>query len=128
MSVNNISKIEKEKMKDVLVIYDFFKDKKALGLILLDMSKVHSDFDYFLILSANSLVHLNALVKEFYKVFPNYSEFPSIKNKKSSLRELSSGWVVLDLIDLIVHIFIEEKRDYYKLERLWSDAPVLRSE
>jgi ribosome-associated protein len=35
------------------------------------------------------------------------------------------GWVVLDFIDFVVHVFRQEERDYYELERLWSDVPVV---
>ena len=92
--------------------------------MVLDMRKLASFTDFFLICSGNSEPHLKALVGELeerlrkeYNIRPTRIDgFPL------------SQWVVADYSDVIVHIFHQEKRAYYSLEDLWSDVPRLNLE
>lgn len=92
--------------------------KKALDILLLDLRKVANAIsDYSLVLSANSQTHLKAL-----------SEAIEDRLEDNGLRALhkdgSNGghWLVLDYGGFIVHIFHEEVRQFYSLERLWENA------
>ena len=115
------------------------EEKKASRIILLDLHKINSYFSYFLIASANSVPHLNALSQEISKGFTkniknmknarvdlNISiENQNIPNQNIPMGDSHSGWVVLDLIDIVVHLFLEEQRSFYNLERLWGDADII---
>lgn len=86
------------------------------------MRRVSSFCDYFVILSGSSLRQVNALAKALEQELQ--------KQNLKSLSEVSpndeSGWVVLDYVSIVVHIFYEPMREFYCLERLWSDAKRVR--
>ncbi|HEY1405646.1 MAG TPA: ribosome silencing factor [Spirochaetota bacterium] len=91
-------------------------DKKASDVVLLDLRKVNTYLDYFIICTANSKVHCRALAKEMEHFFGTY-------NFRSKGKDVSdSDWIVLDYNEIVVHIFTEDVRNYYALEKLWSDA------
>ena len=79
--------------------------------------------DYFVIASGTSDRQVRTIVDEVEKTL-------SAKGVKAVRREGQSGgrWVLLDFVDLVVHVFVGEERDYYELERLWKDAPRVRWE
>ena len=99
-------------------IGDFLIEKKAEDVILLDLRKANPYFCYFLIASANSNVQLKSLLRELMKKYG--SQLPQKFSINSS--EMDSGWIILDFIDVVVHLFLEDQRKYYNLERLWGDA------
>jgi ribosome-associated protein len=94
-------------------------EKKAENTILIDMKEVNSYFNYFIITTGNSIIHNKAICKELKKYFSD-SDI-NLLNKP----DIDSPWIVLDYNDLVIHIFTSEVRDYYQLEKLWSEAPVL---
>ncbi|MFQ6606997.1 MAG: ribosome silencing factor [Fidelibacterota bacterium] len=90
--------------------------KKADDVTILDVSQQTSITDFLVICSGNSDVHVKAIcdtIQEELKppVKPWHSE--GVENRR---------WVLLDYVDVVVHIFLQEARDYYQLERLWADA------
>ncbi len=85
----------------------FFESKKASDIIVLDLSETSTYFNYFMIVSANSSLHLRALVKEFYNLFHRHSPYQGKKQTKVSQQEIESGWFIIDLVDIVVHIFLE---------------------
>ena len=95
-------------------------DKQASDIVLLDMRQACSFADYFVILSGESERQLDAIrqaIDEVLKkeaVVPHHSEGDAI-----------SGWMLLDLGDVIVHIFAPFEREYYQLETLWEKAPLV---
>lgn len=98
------------------------QDKKARDIVLLDLRKVNPYFDYFVIASASSRMQLKSMARDIQKKFPALER----KNSSISADDVESGWVVLDFIDVVVHLFLEEQRGYYNLERLWGDAKITR--
>jgi ribosome-associated protein len=86
------------------------------------MRQVSSFCDYFVISSGTSLRHANAIAQAI--------EEDLQKNRIKSLSKVSgndeSGWIVLDYVSVIAHIFYEPMREFYSLERLWSDAKKVR--
>ena len=86
------------------------------------MRGVSSFCDYFVILSGTSLRQVNAIAKA--------TEEDLDKDRIKSLSKVSpddeSGWVVLDYLSVVVHIFYKPMREFYSLERLWSDAKRVR--
>lgn len=97
-----------------------FEEKKGIDVVLLNMMGIHSYFDYFLICTGNSLIHCRALAREAQKYFRNNGLHERMKSK------LDSPWIVLDYNEIILHIFTEEMRAFYQLEKLWADAEKLK--
>ena len=90
-------------------------EKKASDLIVLNVKSLTSIADYFLICSANSEPHIKAICDNIRKGTP-HKPFHIEGYEKLS-------WVLLDYIDIIVHVFKTEERKYYNIEKLWADAP-----
>jgi len=94
-------------------------DKKAEDIVVLDLREISTFTDFFVICSGTSEPHLKAIageietrLREDHKTRPAAVDgFPA------------SQWIVLDYMQVIVHVFHREKRDFYSLEDLWSDAP-----
>ena len=92
-------------------------DLRAVDPVALDMRELTVITDYFLICHGTSNVHIRALADRVLERF----EEQRVRPKTEGYRE--AEWVLLDYGDLVVHIFAEEPREFYSLERLWSDAP-----
>ncbi len=97
-------------------ITDILDDGKAEDIIILDMREVTIVADYFVITTATSEVHMRALAEA---IDEKLSE-EGIEPFKRTGGE--GGWKVLDYGSIIIHLFMEEMREYYALERLWGDA------
>jgi len=96
-------------------------DKKAEGLALLDLTEMGSITDYFLVCHGRSGRQVQAISDEI--------EF-RLKHedcRPGHIEGYAAGeWILLDYLDFVVHIFTEERRRFYDLEKLWSDAPRIR--
>lgn len=106
-----------------LKITDLIFNKKGHDVLILDLRKLASFADYFIICSADSDTQVKAIADEVDK---------SLKDEgircwhKEGLNALS--WVLLDYVDVVVHIFKKEAREFYNIEKLWGDAPVIEVE
>lgn len=94
--------------------------KKARDITVLKTEKVTSLADYFIIATASSSTHGKTLVEETEKLLSEAGEPPL---RREGYR--SESWVLLDFGCVVVHVFLEETRRFYNLERLWSDAAVI---
>ncbi|MFA5286904.1 MAG: ribosome silencing factor [Candidatus Omnitrophota bacterium] len=94
------------------------KSKKAQKVVILDMRKVASFCDYFVIASGTSLRQVNAIAQGIEEELSKYG----IKPLSHLSQRDDSGWVAVDCVSVIAHIFYEPMRDLYSLESLWSDA------
>lgn len=93
-------------------------DKKANNIVALDMQQVSLMADYFVIADAASSRQVQAIVTEVKdKIQEAGGEVKLIEGFQAA------DWVLIDLGDVIVHVFSTEQRDFYNLERLWHDAP-----
>jgi len=93
---------------------------KALDTVILDLRKVSNFCDFFVILTGTSQTHIRSIADGINKEMHKYR----LQNYHlEGYRE--SRWVVLDYSRVVVHIFDEETRNFYNLERLWADAPRL---
>lgn len=98
-------------------------EKKALNVVVLDLGGRSSVADHFLIMSATSQPQVTAIAEHIHK------ELRSTGYKIPHEEGFTEGrWAVLDLGDVVVHIFIDYMRDFYNLEGLWKDAPRRRLE
>ena len=98
-------------------------EKKAEHIINLDLTKIENAISkYFVIVTANSKIHANALaafVEDFVR--DNLREKPWQKEGFEN-----SEWILLDYVDIVVHIFQDDIRAFYRLEQLWSDAKEIK--
>jgi ribosome-associated protein len=91
--------------------------KKAENIVLLDLRKISSMTDYFLVCSAGSEVQARVIAEA---ILDSLGE----SRIKCSVEGLgASHWVLIDCYAVVVHIFLPEVREFYGLERLWGDAP-----
>jgi ribosome-associated protein len=93
-------------------------DKKASALTVLDVARVSSVTDYFLVCSGRSTTHVRTIADAIRLALKEQGIRPLHAEGRAE-----SGWVLLDYGDVLVHVFLEETRAYYALERLWGDAP-----
>ncbi len=93
-------------------------DQLASDIVMLDVRRISSIADYFIIMSADSTRQIQALEEDITKALKE-------ENVRQYHREgiPSSGWVLLDFSNVIIHIFGPEERSFYDLERLWYQAP-----
>jgi ribosome-associated protein len=92
--------------------------KQAEGIVILDVGEIIVITGYFVICSASSERQLKTVVEEIEKAVRELGERPTRREGEGE-----AGWWLLDYIDVVVHVFGREERNYYDLERLWSDAP-----
>ncbi len=99
---------------------ELFDMKKGGNPLFMDLRGVNSYLDFFVIVTGNSQLHCRALAKEA-------GRFLTEKGlREKGKPDYNSPWIILDHGDLIVHVFLEEARSYYNLERLWADAEIIR--
>lgn len=116
MKKNLIEKNFNETLEVARECLGYFDEKKAANPLLMDLRKVNSYLDFFLIATGNSQIHCRSLARDTVK-------FLSARGMKEyGKHDLNSEWIILDFGDLIIHIFTEEMRSYYQLEKLWADA------
>jgi len=96
------------------------EEKKAENLVLIDIINLAIFADYFIICSGTSDRMLNALAKSVIEFIEQ--DYQLKVNKEG---EPKDGWILIDAGDIIIHIFSHEKRNYYKLDDLWSQGKIL---
>ena len=104
-------------------IADLIFNKKGYDVKILDLRKVATFSDFFVICSADSDTQVKAISDEI----DNNLRDQGIKCwHKEGLTALS--WVLMDYVDVVVHIFKKEVREFYNIEKLWGDAPTVEVE
>jgi ribosome-associated protein len=89
------------------------EDRKAVDPVVLDLRGLSEATDYFVIASGTSEAHVRGMAEHLMERLPPHH-----------VEGLAQGrWVLLDYVDLVVHLFHPELREFYQLERLWGDAP-----
>ena len=94
-------------------------DKKGENVISLDLKKVHeAAADFFIICEANNTTQLKAIADNVeYEVKTNCSEWAYKSEGKTATQ-----WLLIDYINIVVHVMHPESRNFYRLEEMWSDA------
>jgi len=95
-------------------------DKQAEDIVLLDIRRLCSFADFFVICSAQSSRQITGLCDDLGEALSGPDA--SLRHREGSS---DSGWVLLDFGDLVVHVFSPERRRFYALEELWKAAPTL---
>ena len=95
------------------------QDKKGENIISLDLKKIHeAAADFFIICEANNTTQLKAIADHIkYEVKHKCEEYPYKSEGKATAQ-----WLLIDYINLVVHIMHPESRKFYQLEEMWSDA------
>lgn len=98
-------------------------NRKAEDIVVLDVRKISSITDYFVICTGTSEPHLRAIVDEIEEKLDEEYQL----NPRGTDGSINTSWVVLDYFDVIVHVMRKEIRELYNLEDLWGDAPKVRT-
>jgi ribosome-associated protein len=97
----------------------YASDKKASDIVVLDLRGILGYADYFVICSGNSDRQTKAIHDGIHEGMKHdHGQFP---RRVEGLPQAT--WILLDYIDVVVHVFTPEVRDYYRLEQLWGEAP-----
>jgi ribosome-associated protein len=105
----------------VAAVGELAADRKALDIVQLDLRGMIGYADYFLVCSGRSdrqtrAIHdaIHAGMKSRYGILPRRVEGLS-----------EARWILMDYLDVVVHVFTPDTREYYRLEQLWGEAPAL---
>ena len=93
-------------------------DRQAEDIVILDVHELIVITDLFVICTGTSNRQVKTVVEEVEKALRALGHQPVRREGEQEAR-----WVLLDYVDVVVHVFAEEEREYYDLERLWRDAP-----
>ena len=114
MSTNNNDNLE----KNVESIIELIMEKKGENIVVLDLRNISNISDFFIITTGNSSVHVKAICDEIREIMK--------KNKKTVPWHIegyeAQKWILIDYVDIVVHIFDSDTRLYYSIEKLWEDA------
>jgi ribosome-associated protein len=97
--------------------YEIMEDKKARNIEIIDISKISTLADYFIICSGTSTIHIRTIADELEQKMDEAGYNLIHKEGYESAR-----WILLDFGEVVIHIFHEEDRSFYNLERLWADG------
>jgi len=104
-------------------IVELIFSKKGYNVKILDLRKLTTITDYFIICTGDSDTQVKAIADEVDK-----------QMREEGVRSWhtegyrSLNWVLIDFVDIVVHVFKKESREFYNLEKLWGDAPVIIAE
>ena len=94
--------------------------KQAEGITVIDVRELITITDYFVICSGASERQVDTIADEVVRELKAVN-MPPVRREGES----GAGWQLIDFVDLVVHVFSEEARSFYRLETLWADAPVV---
>lgn len=118
MSITPVSPASVDMPREVGRVVDLLFDRKAVNVVLLDLRKISSATDWFVVAGGTSDTHVSAIADSVIEGL-----------KKEGVRPLNvegqreGRWVLIDYFDFVVHVFHPAAREFYQLERLWGDAP-----
>lgn len=98
-------------------------ERNAREPVVLDLRGLSDVTDYFLIATGDSDTHARAISENILEKMRERDIRPVGVEGTSNAR-----WILMDFVELIVHVFLDEVRDFYRLERLWGDAPTFELE
>ncbi|MCR5743644.1 MAG: ribosome silencing factor [Lachnospiraceae bacterium] len=101
----------------IKLIYKAIDDKKGKDIRIIDIAEVSSIADYFVIASGDNTRQVQAIVDNITEVLGRAGY-----NYKSMEGYESATWILLDYYDVIIHVFNNEDRRFYDLERIWRDG------
>jgi len=109
----------KSNAKKIAVFFaQILEEKKAKDIVILDIKEISIIADYFIISTAQSTTHLRTLSNAIIKKL----KAGNINRNLIYEGNANTGWILLDCGDVVIHLFSEEKRNYYHLEYIWQEA------
>ena len=103
--------------KPIQAVIDAVQDKKATGLIVLDLRKAGAFTDFFVICSGANPRQVQAIADSVEDALKAQKQRPSLVEGYAR-----AEWVLVDYFDFVVHVFSKHARDFYGLDRLWGNA------
>lgn len=100
-------------------ITDLIFNKKGYDVKILDLRNITTFTDYFVVCSGDSDTQVKAIADEVDKKLSDEGIRPWHIEGYQAL-----NWILIDFVDVVVHIFKKETREFYNLEKLWGDAPI----
>jgi ribosome-associated protein len=113
---NNTVTSETDIKEQLKICIEAIDDKKGEDIVILKMPEDASIASYFVIATGKSDAQLRAMKN---------SIDDALNLKHGKINHSNTGWHVLDLFDIVIHLFSEEKRDFYRLDALWKDATII---
>ena len=111
-----VERIDMETRALAKKIMAILEEKKAADILALDISEISTLADYFILASAENVRQLDALEDAVEE---------GIRLELNKEGEGDSGWILMDYKDIVVPLFNKEQREFYDLEKIWSDAKKL---
>lgn len=114
--------VDKTKLTPKMLARDCGKlalEKKAEDVVIIDLRKMSASTDYFVICSGSSDKQIKAIVDHIVEEMETKGVYAWHIEGYGALR-----WVLIDYVDVVVHVFLEDARRFYSLETLWGDAPM----
>lgn len=108
---------KQEVNKTVKLIYAVLEDRQAEDIKVIDISEISVLADYFIIVNGKNSSHIDALINHVDQKLAEAGILP-----KHIERSGDNGWVLMDYSNVIVHVFSEQDRKFYELERIWADG------
>lgn len=111
-----------EKSQSELLAFELAElalSKKAENIKVLDLRGLTTMTDFFVVCTASSNIHAKAVMDSVVVGSKSFNEHPWHKEGVTN-----RSWILLDYIDVVVHIFLNETRQFYGLEKLWGDAKI----
>ena len=121
-TTNNFTQEDSEAL--INIAGQTLSDNKAEGVMVLDLRELTTLADFFVICNGLSEVHVKSLSRDVMDTIKEQTGQKPWRKEGTEARR----WIVLDYVNVVVHIFKQETRDHYGLERMWSDAKVTRFE
>ncbi|MBV8989012.1 MAG: ribosome silencing factor [Solirubrobacterales bacterium] len=102
-----------------VALADYAADRKALDIVQLDLREIIAYTDYFVICTGRTDRQTKAIHDAIYQGMK--SEHGLLPRRVEGLTQ--AKWILMDYLDVVVHVFTPDTRDYYRLEQLWGEAP-----
>jgi ribosome-associated protein len=103
--------------KAISTVIEAARDRKASGVVVLDLKKAGAFTDYFVICSASNPRQVQAIADAVEQALKAEKQRPSLVEGYAR-----AEWILLDYFDFVVHVFSKHARDFYGLDRLWGSA------
>ncbi len=113
--------MEESSQNHALIAAECADEARALDIVILDMRALTAICDYFVICHGRSPIHVRSVADEIEEAMQQRQLARHHREGRAQ-----ATWIVLDYLDVVVHVFTEETRDFYGLERLWGDASRIR--
>ena len=111
--------VTSEKLAHTIV--EAVQDKKGIDVVLIDLREIHNAFtDFFVICSGNSDTQVDALKRSVEEMVHKKLDDEPIRVEGAQVGE----WVLLDYVDVVAHVFLKRKREFFGLEELWGDGKI----